>query len=164
MSRGSKPGEQRGGRRKGTPNKPKMDALAAELLARAPHPPAPTPHAAVQKRAKDTMAEFAAPFASIAVAYQPIGKDENGYPIFRDNGHRQNFLAFAQKAMVYSQLAAPYQDPTYRAIAVVSAPSDAFARGQLPSNVLDIRDAQTAANEYRRIVCGSKVIATQEAN
>ena len=32
------------------------------------------------------------------------------------------------------------------------------------SNVLDIRDAQTAANEYRRIVCGSKVIATQEAN
>jgi hypothetical protein len=99
------------------------------------------------------MTEFAALFASIAAAYQPIGKDENGWPIFRDNGHRENFLAFAQKAMVYSQWAAPYQDPTYRAIAVVSAPSDAFAGGQLPSNVVDIRDAQTAANEYRRIVC-----------
>jgi hypothetical protein len=99
MSRGAKPGERRGGRRKGTPNKPKVDALAAELLARAPHPPAPTPHASVQKRAKDTMTEFAALFASIAAAYQPIGKDENGWPIFRDNGHRENFLAFAQKAM-----------------------------------------------------------------
>jgi hypothetical protein len=101
MSRGAKPGEPRGGRRKGTPNKPKVDALAAELLARAPNPPAPTPHAAVQKRAKDTMTEFAALFASIAAAYQPIGKDENGWPIFRDNGHRENFLAFSQKAMVY---------------------------------------------------------------
>jgi hypothetical protein len=57
--------------------------------------------------------------------------------------------------MPYSNWAAPYQDPTYRAIAVVSAPSDAFAPGQ-PSNIVDIRDAQTAANEYRRIVCGSK--------
>jgi hypothetical protein len=35
--------------------------------------------------------------------------------------------------MLYWNWAAPYQDPTYRAIAVVSAPSDAFARGQLPS-------------------------------
>jgi hypothetical protein len=87
-----------------------VDALAAELLARAPNPPASTPHAAVQKRAKDTMTEFAALFASIAAAYQPIGKDENGWPIFRDNGHRENFLVFAQKATVYSQWAAPYQD------------------------------------------------------
>jgi hypothetical protein len=71
-----------------------VDALAAELLARAPNPPASTPHAAVQKRAKDTMTEFAALFASIAAAYQPIGKDENGWPIFRDNGHRENFLVF----------------------------------------------------------------------
>jgi hypothetical protein len=43
-----------------------VTVLAAELLARAP--PAPTPHAAVQKRAKDTMTEFAALFASIAAA------------------------------------------------------------------------------------------------
>jgi hypothetical protein len=83
---------------------------ARSILRPASAPP-PTPHATVQKRAKDTMTEFAALFASIAAAYQPIEKDENGWPIFRDNGHRENFLAFAQKAMVYSQWAAPYQDP-----------------------------------------------------
>jgi hypothetical protein len=102
------------------------------------------------------MAEFAALFAGLATAYQPSTKDENGFPVWRDKEHRENFFALAHKAMLYSQWAAPYQDPTYRAIALVSAPSDAFARAQLPSNVVEIRDAQTAANEYRRIVCGSK--------
>jgi hypothetical protein len=71
--------------------KPKVDALAAELLARAPNPPAPTPHATVQKRAKDTMTEFAALFASIAAAYQPIEKDENGWPIQAAPSHRHHF-------------------------------------------------------------------------
>jgi hypothetical protein len=156
MSRGSKPGERRGGRRKGTPNKPKVDALAAELLARAPHPPAATANALVVKGAKDTMAEFATLFADLAAAYQPRTKDENGIPVWRDKEHRENFFALAHRAMLYSNWAAPYQDPTYRAIAVVSAPSDAFARGQLPNNVVEIRDAQTAANEYRRIVCGRR--------
>jgi hypothetical protein len=75
--------------------------------------------------------------------------------VWRDKGRRENFFALAHKAMLYSNWAAPYQDPTYRVIAVVSA-SDAFARGQLPSKVVDTRDAQTAANEYRRIVCGSR--------
>jgi hypothetical protein len=150
MSRGAKPGERRGGRRKGTPNKPKVDALAAELLARAPNPPAATANTMVTKRAKDTMAEFATLFAGLAVAYHPKGKDNNGFPVWIDKEHRENFFALAHKAMLYSNWAAPYQDPTYRAISVVSAPSDAFVRGQLPSNVGDIRDAQTAANEYRR--------------
>jgi hypothetical protein len=47
--------------------------------------------------------------------------------------HRENFYALdalAHKAMLYSNWAAPYQDPTYRAIAVVSTPS--VAR-QLPA-------------------------------
>jgi hypothetical protein len=92
MSRGSKPGERRGGRRKGTPNKPKVDALAAELLARAPHPPAATANALVVTRAKDTMAEFATLFAG----------DENGFPVWRDKEHRENFYALAHKAMLYS--------------------------------------------------------------
>jgi hypothetical protein len=74
----------------GTPNKPKVDALAAELLARAPHPPAATANALVVKRAKDTMAEFATLFAGLANAYKPRTKDENGFPVWRDNEHREN--------------------------------------------------------------------------
>jgi hypothetical protein len=154
MSRGAKPGERRGGRRKGTPNKPKVDALAAQLLARAPTPPSANASPEVMKRAKDIMADFSTLFAGLAVAYQPA-QGPDGIPVWRDKEHRENFFALAHKAMLYSNWAAPYQDPTYRAIAVVSAASDAFARGQ-PSNVVEIRDAQTAANEYRRIVCGSR--------
>jgi hypothetical protein len=136
---GSKPGERRGGRRRGRRNKPKIDALAAQLLSRAPDPPSANANPVVVKRAKDTMAEFAALFAGLATAYQPSTKDENGFPVWRDKEHRENFFALAHKAMLYSQWAAPYQDPTYRAIAVVSAPSDASARAQLPSNVVEIR-------------------------
>jgi hypothetical protein len=55
-----------------------------------------------------------------------------------------------------AEAAGPFQEPTYKAIAVVAASSEAFGPRQLPSNVVDIRDAQTAANEYPRIVCGSR--------
>jgi hypothetical protein len=80
----------------------------------------------------------------------------NGKPTWNTKDELELFDRFMHKSCLYAHWGAPYQDPTYRAIAVLSAPSDAFARGQLPSNVVEIRDAQTAANEYRRIVCGSK--------
>jgi hypothetical protein len=151
---GAKPGERRGGRKIGTPNKPRIAALEAELLARAPHPPAPTANAAIPKQPKDNMAEFAALFCGLAAAYQPKGKDENGFPAWLSKDHQENFLVFSQRGMLYSQWAASYFDPTYKAIAVVVTPNEDQRR--LPGNVVDIRDAQTAANEYRRIVCGKK--------
>lgn len=129
--------------------------MAAELMAQAPNPPAQTPNASVPKRPKDAMAEFAALFCGLAAAYQPKGKDANGFPVFVDDNHKQNFLTFTGRAMLYSNWAASYFDPTYKAIAVAIAPTD-FGQRQLPGNVVDIRDAQEAANEYRRIVCGKK--------
>jgi hypothetical protein len=37
-------------------------------------------------------------------------KDENGFPVWRDNEHRENFFALAHKAMLYSNWAAPGSD------------------------------------------------------
>jgi hypothetical protein len=63
-----------------------VDALAAELLARAPNPPAPTPHAAVQKHAKDTMAEFAALFAASRLPISRSAKTKAAGPYFATQG------------------------------------------------------------------------------
>ena len=121
-------------------------------MAQAPDPPAATANASIPKRPKDNMAEFAALFCGLAAAYQPKGKDSNGFPVFLDENHKQNFLVFAGRAMLYSNWAASYFDPTYKAIAVMTGPTEGFAR---LDNVIELT-AQTATNEYRRIVCGKK--------
>jgi hypothetical protein len=151
----SKPGERRGGRKKGSLNKPRIvlkvdhpaDRLArqaeAEVRAAKGDP----------KRCKDILSEWANLCSGIASRFRPTLV--NGKPTWNTKDELELFDRFIHKSCLYAHWGAPYEDPTYRAIAVVSAPSDTFARGQ-PSNVVDIRDAQTAANEYRRIVCGTR--------
>jgi hypothetical protein len=60
-------------------------------------------------------------------------KTKMAFPVWRDKGRRENFFALTHKAMLYSDWAAPYQDPTYRAIAVVSQATPSRAGSCLAS-------------------------------
>jgi hypothetical protein len=106
---GSKPGERRGGRQKGTPNKVTAEqALIAErVLAKA--------KVSGRRLGKEVLDYYMHVFAEIADAERAAAlteKPENA------REHEARFERFARYAIDCAHKLAPYQSPTFRAIQI----------------------------------------------
>jgi hypothetical protein len=100
---GSKPGERRGGRQKGTPNRKTLERrLITERMLE--HPSAGVESG---KLGRDVLAQYMCTFDELAEQYRKTNE-----PKFRQ---------YAELAVACAKALAPYQSPTYRAI-VVSSP------------------------------------------
>jgi hypothetical protein len=124
-TRGSNPGERRGGRKKGTPNK-KLTPRDVHTLARAraiqeeleDHRPPPG-----TELAKEILGKFAHNCAEITRRLMPVFKG-TGEPVFRFAGHEKLWFQMMDLTLKYAEGASPYQSPTFRAVAVVPPPAD----------------------------------------
>jgi|SRR6478752_6888959 hypothetical protein len=106
---GSKPGERRGGRQKGTPNKVTAEqALSAErVLAKA--------KVSGRRLGKEVLDYYMHVFAEIADSERAAAlteKPENA------REHEARFERFAKYAIDCAQKLAPFQSPTFRAIQI----------------------------------------------
>jgi hypothetical protein len=100
---GSKPGERRGGRQKGTPNRKTVERnLLVERMLE--HPPAGIE---TGKLGREVLAQYMNTFDQLAEQYRKTNE-----PKFRQ---------YAELTVACAKALAPYQSPTYRAV-VVSPP------------------------------------------
>jgi hypothetical protein len=102
---GSKPGERRGGRKRGSLNLATREraAIAARAVTEA--------KASGRQLAKDVLSDFTEIFKSMAVRYQPLAGNANA--------DEAKFEKWARLAVDCAARAAPFQSPTFRAVTVV---------------------------------------------
>lgn len=105
MPRGSAPGERRGGRKKGVPNKTTL-ARSARIVEQR--------QAAGLKLGKDLMSEAANYFRGLADRYAPTGAQPND----------EKFERYLYKAAMIAARVAPYESPTLQSITVRQQPWD----------------------------------------
>lgn len=113
MARGSKPGERRGGRKKGTPNLKTIEKKILEAR-EAGAKGAPV------ILGKETLAEFVVFYRGMAAKYQPKASDnpyemdEKTLPIWEDRMNK--FERWSKLAVECAKYLAPYQSPTFRSV------------------------------------------------
>jgi len=123
MPRGSVPGEQRGGRPPGIPNKATLQRVARaeqEML---------DAKAAGRKLAKDVLDDFMQLFAGMAAHYQPRPNRQGIEP--NPNQSEPLFEKYAKLAVEAAKHLAPYQSPTFRAIMIAPPPDASTRRGKV---------------------------------
>lgn len=155
--KGSPKGVRQGGRKKGSPNK-KMtprDArtiAAAEALNRDIQERSPQPGT---EAAEKIMGKFAHNCAAMAVRLMP-SQDPNGDLVFRHDEHKTWWKFMMELTFKYANGAAPYQSPTFRAVAVMDARSGHPPIDVTADNVELLDDDNGAMRVYRRLVAGPK--------
>jgi hypothetical protein len=102
---GAQPGERRGGRKKGTPNRRTVEARL--LAGRLETSPLGVPEGATAMLGKEVLAKYMIVFDQLAAKHA----DE---PVL--------FQRYASAAVECAKLLAPYQSPTYRCIALPPPP------------------------------------------
>lgn|SRR5262245_1837536 len=113
MPRGSRPGERRGGRKRGTRNKRTVEA---ELLAKRVLDNAPVGAIQNARLGKETLEKFMILFDALAEHYRTIPQSPHS--------DEAKFTKYATAACECAKALAPYQSPTYRAIVVSPPPPE----------------------------------------
>jgi hypothetical protein len=148
---GSKPGERRGGRQKGTPNK--FTASRAVVL-----PPTFAASKPLYLRAKDELAELVSVVKGHVGQFQlaAVGADGSGLP--GQPGHDpvkwDTFLKWMAFYRSVCDSAADFQDPRFKAIAIMAPPPSPPQTGDQRDNVVQITDPVGASRVYLNIVKG----------
>ena len=133
---GAKPGERRGGRQKGTPNKrtaerQRVQEYTAEAWKLASS--AQEMRAKRKKLGKEIASEFANVFANMAAYHQPIPAGQPIPPNREPN--EEKFVMYAELAVWAGAAAAKYESPTYKAITVEA---EMVVGGQAKPPIVDI--------------------------
>lgn len=145
MPRGSKPGERRGGREAGTPNKATIERQLVQ---------ARETHDAQQngkKLAKEVLDEFMQLTAGMAAVYQPLPPGVTDVPLGR-TPNETKFWECVGMVRDFAKALAPYQSPTFKAIAVFAPPDQTRpAAPALPpgGNVITLDDPAVLQRVYR---------------
>lgn len=150
--RGSAKGERRGGRQVGTPNKATIqrNLIAARQAAEALKP------GSGKKLAKEVLEEFMLTFAGMAATYQPMPPGRTDVP----DGRAPDpvlFRAYAELAVLAAAKLAPFQSPTFRAIAVTVAQEQVPIGPRIINNdpnVISIDDPLALQRVYRLRIAG----------
>jgi|SRR5882672_88662 len=157
MPSGARPGERRGGRKKGVHNKTSVER-AAEVVANAKATNTPL--------AKDILERFMLVFAGQAAVHQPRPDGLGGML-----GNSKEFERWARLSVDCAGKLAPYQSPTFRAVMVTTPGSGLEGGVPMPSprpgegqgevidetgNVVPFGNAMAVARVYQRIIAGSK--------
>lgn len=170
MPRGAAPGERRGGKAKGSVHKATVvQRLAVEALAtkagkdavRDAFAKATISGGTVKvkgKRAIEILDDIAKMFLGLAAQYQPrpdpVTKAETN-----DKADEAKFALYIGQAQRAAASLAPYQDPTFKAVAVQEVPPMPAERPGDGAKVVDSmakRTQQDAGDVYARLVRGSR--------
>jgi hypothetical protein len=138
-------GRKSGGRRRGTPNKATTERalIAARTVADA--------KAAGKKLAKEILEDFMLLFAGMAAHFQPAPPSAAPNP----HADEDNFWKCSEAAIDCADKLAPYQSPTFKAVAVVPPPAPSpvqLERG----HITRLDDPVALAEVYRRLVTASR--------
>jgi hypothetical protein len=125
MPRGAKPGERRGGRARGQPNKASVEraALAERIIAEAEGKPG-------MKLGKEMLQEFAVMFGGLAAAFQPVGTGPNGtlteadIKTWAESYKEPLFEKYAKMAAKVANDFADFQSPRLARIQTAAPPPD----------------------------------------
>jgi hypothetical protein len=125
MPRGAKPGERRGGRAKGQPNKASVEraAIAERIVAEAEGKPG-------RKLGRELLEELALMFGGLATAFQPVGTGPGGAVTPSDleawaKSYKEPlFEKFAKLAAKYADAFADFQSPRLSRLQVAAPPPD----------------------------------------
>jgi hypothetical protein len=149
--KGSKPGERRGGRQKGTPNKATREKEQRALEALQQKAKAP-----LRKLAKDQLAELVPEIKEIVLRFKAAVEKSGGVP--GTKGYKAElWRELREWIRVYgwaADLAADFESPRYRAIAVAMTPGDAKpAAPIIEHQPADAEERERQANNaYLRLV------------
>jgi hypothetical protein len=125
MPRGAKPGERRGGRAKGQPNKASIEraAIAERIIAEAEGKPG-------RKLGRELLEEFALMFSGLASAFQPVPTGPGGTLTQADleswaKGYKEPlFEKYAKLAAKCADAFADFQSPRLGRVQVAAPPPD----------------------------------------
>lgn len=152
MPRGAKPGERRGGRARGTPNKLtiKKQREAAEIASRA----ITDARESGKPLAKEVLDQFMQLFAGMAAHYQPLPDGVSIVPPGR-NPNPDLFHRYADLAIDCAHKLAPYQSPTFKAIALqtTAVTPEQPVEARQSAQVIDLStDVVAAQARYMRLI------------
>jgi hypothetical protein len=111
MPRGSRPGERRGGRRKGVPNRTTTEQMEIARLA-----------ATQGKLGKEVLEEFMVLFKDMALELQPESREAERFAAWLKSSKEAQFHKYASLAVKAAKDLADFQSPKFKAIEV-SAPA-----------------------------------------
>lgn len=102
-----------------------------------------------KKLAKDVLEDFMLLFAGMAAFYQPTAPNA---PQQNVNGSETKFLQYGELAITAAKALAPYQSPTFRAVAVSLTPDMTQPPKPGAGLVIDLNDPTVVARVYQRLV------------
>lgn len=127
------------GRKRGVPNKATLERIiqtANEIEER---------KISGKKLAKEVLEDFMHLTAGMAAHYQPAPP---GHPV-NASADPQEFWRCMEAACTFAKALAPFQSPTFKAIAVYVPPDNPNPRPG-GENVIDLTDSETITRVYRR--------------
>ncbi len=158
---GSKPGERRGGRQKGTPNRATVEKqlIAAQIAERT------VADARVEGKqlAKEVLEQFMLRFVEMAKHYEPTLPGAGEQQLHGDEG---KFLQWAKHAIDCAKALAPYQSPTFRAVEIIPPREEPSAEPVQYPTVAEIRAelARRGLPPLAHVLFGNKNGTEAEAN
>lgn len=149
----NKPGERRGGRQVGAKNKATLERerIAAEIAART------VADARTQNRklAKEVLDECMVTLMGMAATFQPLPPGVVDPMRTPDEGR---FKEYIQLAMYAAKALAPFQSPTFKAVAVAAvndltgAAGPQVPAGETADNIIRMNDPVRAARVYAQFI------------
>jgi hypothetical protein len=144
------------GRKRGTRNKATIERerIAAEIAART----VMDARTAGRKLAKEVMQDFLPIMAGMAAYYQPTFP---GMSAHNPNSNDKEFQRWFELMLDLADKLAPYESPTFKAIAVNLAPTMPVMPAlpdpkAIDGNVVPLHDSASLAQAYRRMVTASR--------
>jgi hypothetical protein len=146
---GAKPGERRGGRQKGTGNKPHgpYDTPGDRAIVEAERKARQS--GLTTKEGRQILSEFSNFCAGIAGAVQPLRTPEG--IVWRHPAHESIFEKYMHKACLYGHWVAPYESPTFKAVHFMSQWHEKPSQTTIEAAaalVTDDMDEAEAARQY----------------
>jgi hypothetical protein len=139
-------GRKTGGRRRGTPNKATTEKalIAARTVAEA--------KAAGKKLAKEVLEDFMLLFAGMAAHFQPAPPGAAPNP----DAVEDKFWRCSEIAIDCAAKLAPYQSPTFKAVAVAPQPSAPSPLDLERGKISQVEDPVALARVYRLMITGTR--------
>jgi hypothetical protein len=144
MPRGSRPGERRGGRKPGIPNRTTTERAEIARLAAA------EANASGRKLGKEVLERFMVQFGELASYFQPTSFDTTVVHAWAGTKNYELFVQFAALARDTAKMLAPYQSPTFRSIELAApAPEQGQLTTRFTLSIFD-EDLRTKTIEQPR--------------
>lgn len=154
--KGAAPGERRGGRSKGTPNKTTLQRLEAERIAKQAQDEVNKANLAKVKLGKDILEDYVGAFHNVAAVFQNRIATDYAAGLEPKASDLAAFKQWGGMVVDTADRLAAFQSPKFKAIAIVAPPPSHPAPPLMigkDGNVIDIpKDAVTLSRLYQQMI------------